>query len=641
MPTLGARVERAAALHRAGAGVLAVAGSALAGYAPAASPRDQYAEQHDLAATMRAAASALTPGWLGAALDARAAATPLGGTHAPRFVRIGQAHPLDDARFPVVVPLLGTGHLAVDADARDSRVAGLLRSLVLRLLATAPAGSLRVRAVDAAGSGTTFAEFRDIEPVLPPPATDLAGLRAALAEAEGWLCQPAVAGGRLLLVVASLPELTEPDDLDRFRPLAQAGPAAGVHLVLAGWPPPPLSGQPTEPPLPLTTQITLRNPYSWVGDPPTGTFTASGPTAPGPTAPGSTAPGSTVPGPGLAGTGRLNAPAYLDPDPPAELVDRVCAELSSRLAVPTGDDPGHRATEAADAPEASVRAWDEYLAAARRLDTSRRVATSVVSEQHAALRLAREALTGLAIRLADQQNRLRAAAHLAGVATPVPAPSPADLAAARRRIGPAPTPEAVVAAVTATHGALDRADGLLPATPGAGTAPAASAPPAFSAPPAPPASAPPPAGHTAPVASAPPAPVGARNPPVLRNAAVYGGYALLGAVVQIPLCVLTLIDRRPLSVLALAYGAAVVTILVFALGWLTVAAVNQGATNGADNGATNGADNGTDDRAVAGAGSSGAARSGRSPLLGALLSLLSLTPWALGMAWLALTAVLR
>ena len=144
----------------------------------AADPR----EQHDLAERLRAAAGALAPGWLGAPLDAQSPTTPLGGAHPPQFVRVGVAQPLDDARFPAIVPLLGTGHLTVDADARDPRVAGLLRGVLLRLLAAAPAGSLLVRAVDGAGGGTVFAPFAALADagLMPPPATDRAGLRAVL-----------------------------------------------------------------------------------------------------------------------------------------------------------------------------------------------------------------------------------------------------------------------------------------------------------------------------------------------------------------------------------------------------------------------------------------------------------------------------
>jgi DNA segregation ATPase FtsK/SpoIIIE, S-DNA-T family len=317
VPRLRARVARAAALHRGAAAVAAAAAGALDGYAPASAPRERYAEQHDLAARLRAAAHELAPGWLGAALDAQTPATPLGDTHPPEFVRVGQAHPLDDARFPVVVPLLGAGHLAVDADVRDPRVAGLLRSLVLRLLAATPAGSLHVRVVDPAGGGVTFALFRGLEPVMPPAATDRGGLHEVLGEAERWVRQPPGDGRMMLVVVTSLPELTDGGDLARVAALAQAGPPAHVHLVVAGWPPPPLTAETTQAPLPQCTQVTLRNPYAWVGDPPGTTFAASALTA---------APGT----PRMPA--RLNAPAYLDPDPPAELVRRVCGELAAQLA---------------------------------------------------------------------------------------------------------------------------------------------------------------------------------------------------------------------------------------------------------------------------------------------------------------------
>ncbi|GFJ90854.1 hypothetical protein Prum_044960 [Phytohabitans rumicis] len=150
MANAKARIGQAAALHRQAVATVAAAAGALDDFRPA--PPDQR-EQHDLVERLRAAAATLVPGWLGAPLDAQSEDTPLGGPLLPQFVRVGMAQPLDDARFPAVVPLLGTGHLTVDADARDPRVAGLLRALLLRLLAAAPAGSLLVRGVDAAGPG--------------------------------------------------------------------------------------------------------------------------------------------------------------------------------------------------------------------------------------------------------------------------------------------------------------------------------------------------------------------------------------------------------------------------------------------------------------------------------------------------------
>jgi S-DNA-T family DNA segregation ATPase FtsK/SpoIIIE len=305
------RVRQAAALHRQAVATADAAAVALEAFAPAAAdPR----EQHRLADRLRAAASALAPGWLGSTLDALSPVAPLGGPALPRFVRVGLAQPLDDVRFPAVVPLLGTGHLTVDATATDPRVFGLLRSLLLRLLATAPAGSLLVRAVDGVGGGSVFAPFEELADagLLSPPATDRQGLRDVLSEAEKWL-RPARAGaGRrdrrdrmLLVVIASLPEMSEGEELRRIAALAQQGPDSGLHLIVAGWPPPPLTAETTQAPLPRTTAISVRNPYAIVGDPPGGTF------------------GST------ADTPWLNAPVFLDEDPPPHLIDAVCRELAA------------------------------------------------------------------------------------------------------------------------------------------------------------------------------------------------------------------------------------------------------------------------------------------------------------------------
>ncbi|MFY1689336.1 FtsK/SpoIIIE domain-containing protein [Plantactinospora sp. WMMB782] len=306
----------AAVLHRRAAATTAAAATALEAIGPV--PADQR-EQHELAERLRAAASQLVPGWLGAPLDAQSEDAPLGGPAQPAFVRIGTAQPLDDARFPVVVPLLGTGHLTVDADSRDPRVAGMLRCVLLRLLAAAPAGSLLVRAVDATDAGQLFAPFAPLADagLLPPPVTDRTGLRALLAEAEQWVrpSRPSTARHHrhdrtLLLVVGSLPELTEAADLARIGALAREGPEAGLHLVVAGWPPPPLTAETSQAPLARSTMIAMRNPYALVGDPPGASFSA--------------------PVPHLPGSG-LNAPVFLDDCPPVPLLDRVCRELAARF----------------------------------------------------------------------------------------------------------------------------------------------------------------------------------------------------------------------------------------------------------------------------------------------------------------------
>src|SRR5262249_57531549 len=134
----------------------------------------------------------LGAGWLGAPVDAIVASTPVPaamteartGTKV-NFIRVGLAQPLDDARFPVIVPLLGHGNLAIDADARDSRVVGLLRSLLLRLVASHPPGAIRIKTVDA--TGTVFGPFQALIPVggMSAPVAAHAGLRTVPAGAEG------------------------------------------------------------------------------------------------------------------------------------------------------------------------------------------------------------------------------------------------------------------------------------------------------------------------------------------------------------------------------------------------------------------------------------------------------------------------
>jgi DNA segregation ATPase FtsK/SpoIIIE, S-DNA-T family len=326
-----ARTNRAAALHRQAAAIAASAATTLDAVSQEPIQADQ-TEQRELAKHLRALVPKLAPGWLGASLGSLDEQVEGTGQHRPTFVRIGTAQPADrstarsadsstawpadDGTFPVIVPLLGTGHLAFDADARDPRVAAALRALLLRLAAATPPGSLLVRVVDGV-TGTTFAAFSPLAEagLMPPPVTDHDGLRTVLAEAEGWV-RPERSPSRstrnrtLLLVVASLPQLTEAGDLHRLAALAQAGPAAGLHLVVAGWPPPPLSVQTAQQPLPLSTQVWLRNPYALVGDPPGASFGES--------------------------TNGLSCPVYLDEDPPAGVVVAVCREIARQAAANHG-----------------------------------------------------------------------------------------------------------------------------------------------------------------------------------------------------------------------------------------------------------------------------------------------------------------
>ncbi|WP_229400903.1 FtsK/SpoIIIE domain-containing protein [Micromonospora okii] len=312
------RANRAAALHRKAEATAAAAAGILDETRPA--PADQR-RQYELADRLRSAAALLAPGWAGAPLEA-VAPEVASGDGPPPFVRVGIAAPLDDARFPALVPLLGTGHLTVDADARDPRVAGLLRAVLLRLLAATPAGCLLVRAVDGARAeagtgpggapGGTFAPFAALADagLLPPPAVDVAGLRAVLTEAEQWVSpgsgRPRRHDRTLLLVVAALPELTGPTDLGRIEALAGQGPSAGLHLVVAGWPP--AGPYAARAPLPRATPLAMRNAYALLGDP----------------------PGTSLAGPG-AEPGGLNSPVLVDEDPPPALVDVVCQRLAEEI----------------------------------------------------------------------------------------------------------------------------------------------------------------------------------------------------------------------------------------------------------------------------------------------------------------------
>lgn len=301
---------RAAVMHRRAVALAAAVDVVLGRQVP--QPRSDADERalQKLAEELRVAGARVAPGWLGSGLDATPANSPLGSPDRPRFVRVGTALPQPDASFPAVVPL---GHIAMDADAQDPRVAGLLQSVLLRLLAAAPAGSLLVRAVDP--TGTVFAAFAALHDagIMPPPALDLTGMRTVLTEAEQWVRAGGSPTRTLLLVLTAWPPETDETELARWSALATAGPAAGTQLLLASWPPPPPLG-PIVPaaPLPHTAQLRLRAPYAYLGHPPDGSSAA-------PVTAGETAP------PGL--TGRIR----LDPAPAPALVTQVCRRLAATV----------------------------------------------------------------------------------------------------------------------------------------------------------------------------------------------------------------------------------------------------------------------------------------------------------------------
>ncbi|GAB3984398.1 hypothetical protein GCM10027615_71880 [Plantactinospora veratri] len=284
---LAATFGRAVAAHRQARAHLDAARHGLAQLQP---PRDS-GETADIVARLRRVGEAVS----GEPEPARFFAGPLP-------VRLGVADTVDGS-FPAVVPLSGGTHLAIDADARDGRVAALLRTLVVRLLAAAPAGSVRVSALDSAALGATFLPLRVLVEAgaMPPPATTEAEITAVLdaAERHARAAQQATTGTPelLLLVAASLPEGRE---IGRLAALTHAGPTAGICVIAAGYPSRTIGAAP--PPLGGTTHVRLDpQGYAWIGDPPGHPFSSDG-------------------------TG-LAAPVRLDGEPPAGAV----AVLADRL----------------------------------------------------------------------------------------------------------------------------------------------------------------------------------------------------------------------------------------------------------------------------------------------------------------------
>ncbi len=318
MPSVRAEFGRAVAAHReAVAQVRAAQADLDLPGADQAYADTSAVEQTRLAQQLDAAARRLIPGWLGTDWDATVMELPVGRdatTTGAVPVRIGTAQPVPQASFPAVVPLLGAGHLTIDADARTTEVAGLIRGLLLRLLAACPAGLVQVRAVDGAAMGATFAPFQPLVEagVMPSAATDGDGFRAVLDEAERHVrqVQAAAHAGRdlagipyLLVVAGSLPSLDSSSDLARLAALAHAGPAARLHLVVAGYPP--RQGY-VEQPAPLPSAVAAQ-------------FTADGVVLADP------------PGAAAYSAGGLDVPVTLTAGPPDRLINAVSRRLAAAM----------------------------------------------------------------------------------------------------------------------------------------------------------------------------------------------------------------------------------------------------------------------------------------------------------------------
>jgi hypothetical protein len=194
--------------------------------------------------------------------------------------------------------------------------------------------------------------------------------------------------------------------------------------------------------------------------------------------------------------------------------------------------------------------WAEYQARVRRLGQVCREVAAADEERAVAVRAAGDQLAGVRHRLVLQQARLVDVATRARQPVPPLAPAPAEVASALATMtavpaippqggdhsaGPFAVPRSVAPAMisTALRAALasvDAADGVLTgADPG-----------------------------------------WAPRSPGLRNSAVYGGYALLLALLQIP-ALLAVFRQQPAGVFTLC--GLVLPVVAFALGWVTVGLV--------------------------------------------------------------------
>jgi DNA segregation ATPase FtsK/SpoIIIE, S-DNA-T family len=272
--------NRAVALHREAAAHTEAARAALAAHEGAPTlPAGRLAAYQRVAQRLDAAAAAITPGWLGCALDSSTRTRKLGGDARlgeATYVRAGTGVLTPDCTFTLALPFVGLGHVAVDRDARDRRVAGWLRGLLLRTVAALPDGGMRVLPVDGATLGALFAPFRALvdAQVWAAPATTLDGLRMVLDEAEAQVtaAQAGMAPDQpyLLIAAGGLPVGAGSTENARLAALAHAGPAARVHLLLAGYPPAGPAGFNTPPRLDHTTHLSAQGDLFAVGETPGG-----------------------------------------------------------------------------------------------------------------------------------------------------------------------------------------------------------------------------------------------------------------------------------------------------------------------------------------------------------------------------------
>jgi DNA segregation ATPase FtsK/SpoIIIE, S-DNA-T family len=310
--------QRAVTAHREALGLLAAVRDRLDRLeAESAHSGESAQQQTAFAVQLERLAAEAAPDWLGAPWsvinERRFGAEPRVRPGQSVLIRVGDAQPLPGVGFPVIVPFLGIGHITIDKDARDPVVAGLLRSLLARLLASCPAGALRILAVDGGALGAPLAPFRALVPVglMNEPVTELDEFRNLLDEAEEQVRQVQSRANPepdvLVIVTAALPPGCGRGEYSRLAALAHAGPAARVHLLMAGYPPTSGSSWGRLPELELTTTLTTdpgSRGHFRVSDPAQDSF-------------------------GAEGRG-LNTPVTLDSAPGADLIEELCRTLAAR-----------------------------------------------------------------------------------------------------------------------------------------------------------------------------------------------------------------------------------------------------------------------------------------------------------------------
>ena len=268
-----------------------------------AGSRDEPLRQQRLIAERAGvAAAAVASGWLGDPWPMVKAKAPL-GSHAaddrPVYVRIGEAQAAEGATVPLVIPLLGALHLAIDTGVRDPRVAGLFQSVLTRVLAALPSGAVRVVAYDPAGLGRVWAPYRELAEAGVLLEVDTLG--DALAEGEEQVRlvrdEPGAPRPYLLVALGGRPASFGGDDEARLLALAHAGIGANVALLVAEWPPARPYGE--IPVLDTTIQLTAKG-KAWEAGLP-----------------------------GKEGTA-FNFPVVLDPPPPDAVIAAVCGPLAAQ-----------------------------------------------------------------------------------------------------------------------------------------------------------------------------------------------------------------------------------------------------------------------------------------------------------------------